>query len=205
MIAYAIEAARDSQCFEHIIVSTDDAEIAAVSVAYGAEVPFVRPADLADDHTPTVPVIAQAIEACQALGWDIAYACCIYPCVPLIDPVDLKRGFDQLLAAPKALYSFPVTSFPSPVQAALRRSTTGMVDLFDPSHVATRTQDLEPGFYDAGQFYWGGADAWLSGEQILSHGTSIELPEWRVVDIDTIADWTRAELMFQALRSHRPP
>ena len=118
MIAYAIEAARDSKCFEHVIVSTEDAEIAAVSVACGAEVPFVRPADLADDHTPTVPVIAQSVEACRALGWDVAYACCIYPCVPIIDPFDLKSGFDQLLATTEALYSFPVTPFPSPVQAS---------------------------------------------------------------------------------------
>lgn len=201
MIAYAIDAARASGCFDHVVVSTDDAEIAEIAVQSGAETPFVRPAELADDHTPTVPVIAHAIDACATLGWHINYACCIYPGVPLIDALDIERALKQLRAAPQALFSFPVADFPSPIQRALRRGVDGKVEPFDPRHVNTRTQDLEPAYFDAGQFYWGSTQAWKSGAAIHGNATTIILPEWRVVDIDTPEDWERAERLFTAFGS----
>jgi pseudaminic acid cytidylyltransferase len=199
MIAYAIEAARASGLFDHVIVSTDDDEIMAVSTEYGAETPFRRPIELADDFTPTVPVVAHAIEASRAIGFAVDTACCIYPGVPFIEAADLVDGL-ALLETGDAPYAFPVTSFASPIQRALRRAANGRIAPFDPSHVNTRTQDLEPAFHDAGQFYWGRADAWLSGMNIHANGVSIILPEWRVVDIDTPDDWARAEAMHRAFR-----
>ncbi len=198
MIAYAIDAAHKSGIFDRIIVSTDDAEIARIAQERGAEVPFTRPADLADDHTPTVPVIAHAIAECRAMGWPVATACCIYPGVPMIDPADIRRALDMLEAAGGQGYVFPVAPFPSPIQRALRRAEDGGVAPFNPEHVGTRTQDLEPGYYDAGQFYIGGADAWLAGLSLHANGRAIVLPEWRVVDIDTPDDWDRAEMFYQA-------
>jgi pseudaminic acid cytidylyltransferase len=198
MIAYAIDAARASGAFDRVIVSTDDPEIAAIALRWGAEVPFTRPADLADDHTPTVPVIAHAIAECRGLGWPVAWACCIYPGVPMIDPADLRRGLEFLRDGGGQGYVFPVAPFPSPIQRALRRADDGRIAPFNPEHVSTRTQDLEPGFYDAGQFYWGGADAWLAGLNLHANGRSIVLPEWRVVDIDTPDDWERAEKLYEA-------
>jgi pseudaminic acid cytidylyltransferase len=120
MIAHAISAAKQLGLFEHVVVSTDDEEIACIARAWGAETPFTRPAELADDYTPTVPVIAHAITACQAIGWSIDYACCIYPGVPFIQADDLKRAL-ELLQTSQAAYSFPVTEFPSAIQRALRR------------------------------------------------------------------------------------
>lgn len=198
MIGYAIAAAHASGMFAHVVVTTDDPEIAAIATAHGAEVPFTRPAELADDHTPTVPVIQHAIGACRDLGWDVGLACCIYPGVPLIDANDIASANAMLIAANREGYVFPVAPFPSAIQRALRRDTEGRVSPFDPAHVATRTQDLEPGYYDAGQFYWGGADTWLSGANIHANGRTIVLPEWRVVDIDTPDDWERAERLYRA-------
>jgi len=120
MIAYAIDAARDCGLFEHIVVSTDDLEIAAVAQAYGAEIPFMRPASLADDITGTVPVIAHAITACAESGWTAATVCCIYPAVPLIQVQDL-RDANALLEQSGADYVFPITPFPSAIQRALKR------------------------------------------------------------------------------------
>lgn len=199
MIAYAIGAARASGLFDHVVVSTDDAEIAAIAAAEGAELPFTRPADLADDHTPTVPVIAHAIGACRALGWDVQQVCCIYPGVPLIRAEDIAEALRLLEAHGGSGYTFPVTPFPSAIQRALRRGADGRVAPFHPEYVNTRTQDLEPAFHDAGQFYWGQADAWLAGLSIHANGRAIVLPEWRVVDIDTPADWERAEALYRAL------
>lgn len=82
MIAYAITAAQKSGLFAHVLVSTDDHEIAEIANALGAETPFFRPAELANDYTATVPVVSHAIQACEDLGWHFSNVCCIYPGVP---------------------------------------------------------------------------------------------------------------------------
>jgi pseudaminic acid cytidylyltransferase len=200
MISYAIGAARESGLFDRVVVSTDDSEIAEISKLLGADVPFYRPADLSDDHTPTVPVIAHAIRQCQMAGLDPTEVCCIYPGVPFIRASDLAEALQLLLQRDRSGYAFPVTPFPAAIQRALRRSSDGGVEPFDSHYVNTRTQDLESAFHDAGQFYWGGVSAWLSGLSIHAHGAAIVLPEWRVVDIDTEDDWRRAEIIFGAVR-----
>ncbi len=197
MIAYAIDAAHRAEVFDHVVVSTDDAEIAAVARAAGAEVPFDRPAALADDHTPTVPVVAHAIRSCIDAGWAVDAACCIYPCVPLIRPDDIVAAL-AILARGDVDYVFPVAAFATPIQRALRRSADGRTSPFDPSHLNTRTQDLEPAYHDAGLFYWGTARAWLDELPIHVNAKTIVLPASRVVDIDTEADWQRAEALVRA-------
>jgi pseudaminic acid cytidylyltransferase len=200
MIAYAITAAKQSGLFDHVIVSTDDAEIMDIARTWGAETPFVRPPELANDHTPTVPVIAHAVSSCQQLGWDVNYACCIYPGVPFIQAEDMKAGLSQLQSS-TADYAFPITEFPAAIQRALKRDQQGRMSPFHPEYELTRTQDLEPAFHDAGQFYWGTAHAWLNNPRIHSSGIGIIIPNWRVVDIDTPHDWQRAELIYQALHA----
>lgn len=198
MIGYAITAAISSEAFDRVIVSTEDEEIAEVARAFGAEVPFMRPIRLADDHTATIPVIAHAIKECQGIGWEVEEVCCIYPSVPLISTSDLVLAYQQLLAS-GAPYVFPVTCFPSPIQRALRRLPDGHIEPFHPEYVTTRTQDLEPGYFDAGQFYWGKTSAWLQGLNLHLNAITLVVPEWRVVDIDTPADWERAELLYATL------
>ena len=197
MIAHAIVAAISSGLFAHVVVSTDDAEIAQVALAAGAEVPFVRPPELADDLTPTVPVVAHAIKTCQGLGWEFDYTCCIYPGVPFIKVDDLQSAFD-LLRQGTADYCYPVTEFPSAIQRALRLLPDRRLQPLHPEYEWTRTQDLEPAFHDAGQFYWGSVVSWLSGRGLQSYGSGLVIPSWRVVDIDTPDDWRRAELLFQS-------
>ncbi len=198
MIAHAITAACKSDLFDRIIVTTDDQEIAEIAHQYGAETPFVRPAELADDHTPTVPVIAHAIQECDSLGWNIQQACCIYPSVPFIQIDDLKNGLALLLES-AADYCFPITEYPSAIQRSLKRDEDGHMWPKYPEHQLTRTQDLEPAYYDAGQFYWGTRTAWLSKPRIHSNGVGLPIPGWRVVDIDTPDDWVRAEAIHKAL------
>ena len=193
MIAFAIMAAKESGLFDHIVVSTDDEEIAQISKKWGAETPFVRPDELANDYTATVPVIAHAIETCQNLGWVFDNVCCIYPNVPFIQIDDLKSAL-ACLSNSEADYCFPVTQYPSAIQRALKRLSNGKMQPFYPEFEKTRTQDLEPAFYDAGQFYWGKSQAWLTNPNIHSDGLGYTIPNWRVVDIDTPEDWERAEI-----------
>lgn len=198
MIAYAIEAAISTAYFDNVIVSTDEVEIAEIARHFGAEVPFLRPPELADDNTPTVPVIAHAIREFQKVSIRVEEVCCIYPCVPFIHTQDLLMAHDLLIKT-GAEYLFPVTGFPSPIQRALRRSPDGKVQPFHPEYVATRTQDLELGYFDAGQFYWGRKQAWLNGLSIHLNASTLIIPEWRVVDIDTPDDWFRAEILYSSL------
>ena len=198
MIAYAIEAAKASGAFDHVLVSTDDDGIAQIAQEFGAELPFRRPPELADDITPTVPVIQHAIAAAGRAGMDASHVCCIYPGVPMIDPADLLAARDMLMAAGGEGYAFPVAPYPSPIQRALKRSESEQVSPFDSQYVTTRTQDLEPAYYDAGQFYWGSVAAWNAGGSPHAGGYTLILPEWRVVDIDTPDDWERAEKLYAA-------
>lgn len=202
MIAYAITAAKDSDLFEHIVVSTDDEEIAQIARAWGAETPFVRPPELANDYTATVPVIAHGIDACRSLGWNFDHVCCIYPGVPFIQTDDL-RGALVGLTSGDADYCFPVAEYPSVIQRALKLLSNGKTQPFYPEFVITRTQDLEPAYHDAGQFYWGKAEAWLTNPKIHSSGLGYVIPNWRVVDIDTQDDWVRAEVLAPIIMGHK--
>ncbi|MDC7716940.1 pseudaminic acid cytidylyltransferase [Vogesella sp. DC21W] len=201
MIAWSIEAARLSACFDKIIVSTDDAEIAALACQYGAEVPFMRPPELSDDHTGTIPVIAHAIEWMNLNHCPVELACCLYATAPFVRAEDLRRGID-LLQETGADYAFAVTSFPFPIQRAIHITEHQRVEMFSPQYFNTRSQDLVEAFHDAGQFYWGRASAWLAGTPLFSqHATSVPLPRHRVQDIDTLEDWQRAEWLFKAMQS----
>lgn len=201
MIAYAIKAAQASNLFEHVLVSTDDAEVQIIANSFGAETPFVRPSELANDFTATVPVVEHSIKACEALGWQFSNVCCIYPGVPFIEIGDLKGSLAQLSES-GADYCFPVTEFPAAIQRALKHNSNGLMTPFYPEYELTRTQDLEAAFYDAGQFYWGTKKAWLTNSRIHRSGMGYEIPNWRVVDIDTPADWERAERLAASLVTH---
>jgi len=199
MIAWSIEAAIASQCFDRIIVSTDDDEIAEIAKAYGAEVPFIRPPVLSDDYTGTIPVIAHATHWQNKNGEAPTDVCCIYATAPFLQITDLQIGL-QALKKTNADYAFSVTSYPFPIQRAIRITTANRIEMFQPEKFNARSQDLEEAWHDAGQFYWGKANAWLDGKLIFSPDTiPIMLPRHRVQDIDTIDDWIRAELMFKCL------
>jgi len=201
MIAYAISAAKESGLFEHIIVSTDDQQIARIANEWGAETPFVRPSKLANDYSETVPVIAHAVKACLALSWKIDNVCCIYPGVPFIEINDLASALSTFIKS-GADYCFPVTEYPSAIQRALKRLGDGKMQPLNPKFEKTRTQDLEPAYYDAGQFYWGKAESWLLNSNIHSSGLGYVIPNWRVVDIDTPEDWRRAELIYLSITNN---
>lgn len=202
MIAWSIQAALESGLFERVIVSTDDAEIAAVSKSYGAEVPFTRPEHLSDDQSGTSAVIAHAIGWCREQGMHPDPVCCIYATAPFVQTEDLRRGW-ELLVDKDADFSFSVTSYPYPIQRAIKLNANGGMEMFQPENFLIRSQDLEEAFHDAGQFYWGRSDAWCSEKAIFGKSsTPVILPRQRVQDIDTTEDWENAELMFRAIRNH---
>jgi pseudaminic acid cytidylyltransferase len=199
MIAWSIKAALESKCFDRVIVSTDDEEIADVARQFGAEVPFLRPSDLADDNAGTMPVIAHAIKWLSNAGESLDLVCCIYATAPFIRPNDLQTGLERMK---EGIYkfAFAVTSYSFPIQRAFRIDPVDGIEMFQPDQFNTRSQDLLPAYHDAGQFYFGLPQAWLDGDMVFSkHSFPIILPRYRVQDIDDNEDWINAEIMMEAL------
>lgn len=198
MIAWAIQAAQSSGCFDHIIVSTESEDIAQVARTYGAEVPFIRPAYLSDDHTGTGPVILHGIQWLLDRGEPIDWVCSIYATAPFLNGAELALGLKALKQSPDKNFAFGVTSFAFPIQRAIRRLADGGVEPFYPEYIPCRSQDLEPAWHDAGQFTWGRPDAFLRGDALFTNKSiAIPIPRHQAIDIDTPEDWDHAELMHQ--------
>ncbi len=210
MIAWAIGAAKSSGLFEHIIVSTDDDEIADIATQWGAKAPFTRPAELSSDHAGTGVVMAHATQWARDQGWDVTAVCCLYATAPFIDGSDLLRGC-QILESGQWDYAFTVTDFAAPIFRAFQQTPEGGIEMFFPDRYEARSQDLPTALHDAGQFYWGRTEAWLTQQRVFQlRSCPIHVPRWRVQDIDTPDDWTRAEMLAPiilgtSLASHPAP
>ncbi|MDB6142477.1 MAG: NeuA [Pseudomonas sp.] len=202
MIVGSIRAALKSGLFEQVLVSTEDEEIAAVARAYGAQVPFLRPAELADDFTGTAAVIEHAVRALQKTGQQYDFACCIYATAPLLQVRFLREGLQALEQHPDKSFAFSLCDFGFPVQRALTLDADGALTPLYPEFRNTRSQDLPAAYQDAGQFYWGRCEAWLRGDLLYSaQSLPVILPRYLVQDIDTEEDWRRAEFMYAALKA----
>ena len=202
IIAYSIEEAVKTGLFDKIIVSTDDVEIADVARSYGAEVPFIRPEELSGDFTGTNEVVKHAIQWCIDHNENYDYVCCIYATAPFVQSKYLEQGYNKLVSSEKS-FAFSVTSFPFPIQRALRINGNKEIEAIWPENIFKRSQDLEEGYHDAGQFYWGKASAFLNGVVTFSNASlPVVLPRHIVQDIDTEEDWCRAELMFKSLTAN---
>jgi N-acylneuraminate cytidylyltransferase len=198
MIVRSIRTALESGLFDQVVVSTDDAEIADVARTQGAQVPFLRPEELADDFTGTAAVIVHALQQLPAFD----YACCVYATAPLLQAHYLRQGIELLEQHPDKSFAFSVCSFGFPVQRALTLDGQGALKALYPEFRHTRSQDLPEAFQDAGQFYWGRSEAWLRGEAVYSPASlPVVLPRHLVQDIDTPEDWKRAEYLYAALKA----
>lgn len=197
MLAYAIETALQSQCFQQIIVSTDDEEIAQTARTYGAQVPFMRPASLADDMQGTMAVILHALQWLQERQTLTALTCCLYPTCPLLQPEDLIKAKTQLQQHGNWQYVLTGGRYPHPIQRAFAQTDAGGIIALDAQAMGARSQDLSPRFHDAGQFYFGRTQAFLNQmEMFANHTYLLTLPADRICDIDTPEDWQRAEFLY---------
>ena len=200
MIGYSIKAAIASECFDKVVVSTDDQEIAEVAKSFGAEVPFMRPNELANDYAATIPVIKHAIEWFDDQGQSPSEVCCLYATAPFVQADSIRKAYKKMKQE-KADYCFTATSFAFPIQRAIKITAENRIEMFYPEYFETRSQDLEEFYHDAGQFYWGKSEAFKQQKPLFSKGaTPYILPRHLVQDVDTPEDWKRAELMYQVLK-----
>ncbi len=199
IIAKSISAAKKANIFDSVIVSTDDDEIKDVALSFGAEVPFLRPKELSDDYTPTIPVIKHAIDQINAAqDKKVTSVCCIYPTAPFLLAQDLVSAYAMLASDATIDYVFPVVEYDYPIQRALRININNSISMFYPENYDKRSQDLEKSYHDAGQFYWGKVESWLNEIPIFNgNSASVVMPRLRVMDIDTYEDWVLAEFMYK--------
>lgn len=202
LIAYSIEVALASGVFDKVVVSTDDENIAKVAKEYGAEVPYMRPKELSDDFSGTAEVIEHMVEFLRQKGEEYDYLCTLYATAPLLQKEYLVEGFEKLKNS-NAINAFSATTMPFPIQRTFKIDDDGRCEMFTPQHYYTRSQDLEEAYQDAGQFYWSRLDK--KSDEIMFGNDSIPviLPRHLVQDIDTLEDWTRAELLYETLHRDR--
>ncbi|MBR71857.1 MAG: pseudaminic acid cytidylyltransferase [Rhodospirillaceae bacterium] len=202
VITYAIHTAINSGLFEKIIVSTDSEKIAEIAIKEGAEVPFIRPSFISDDHATTAEVLNHDLIKNNATDC-FEFACCIYPVTPFLTISDLENGF-QLLNTKDAKSTFGATEFNTPISRAFNECPEGKMKMLWPHHSVSRTQDLQHSFYDSGQFYWIKVDEFIKKPELFTDNTyAIKIPNWRSHDIDTEDDWQRAELIYRALQMEK--
>jgi len=200
LIAYSIEAAIQAACFDRVIVSTDDDEIAAVARDYGAQTPFTRPADLANDFCVIDAVVEHCFNWIEASGSSIAKLCCIYATAPMISSDDVRTGLQRIQEDSSAREALAVTHFPFPIQRAQCLTPEGYLQWAQPEHRSTRSQDLEERYHDAGQFVWINYEV----PPTRSAGCRpVFVDRYRVQDIDTEEDWENAEYLYEVFKSRQ--
>ena len=197
IIAYAINAAIKSKLFEKVIVSTDDKQIAKIAIQYGAQVPFFRPKEIADDYTGTHEVIGHAVKFLEKNNEKFDYACCIYPTAALIKKTDLIQGYKKIKNR-KWEIVFGATNFSYSIFRSFKKLSNGGLKMIFPDKYNSRSQDFPKVYHDAGLFYWAKPKIWKKKPRKFNKKNSIvEIPFYRVQDIDTFEDWKKAEVLYR--------
>jgi N-acylneuraminate cytidylyltransferase len=195
IIAYSIEAALNSKLFDEVMVSTDDNEIVEISKKFGATIPFLRSEKTADDYSTTADVLTEVLKEYKKLGKVFDYLCCIYPAAPFVTSTKLNDSFDLLIKSSADLV-IPVVKFSYPVQRSLMIEYDKLKYVW-PENQNKRSQDIEPMYHDAGQFYWTKTEAFLKNKSLLSDNTiPYIVPETEVQDIDNKEDWKLTEMKY---------
>lgn len=205
MLAWPVQAARASDLFDTVMVSTDDAAIAEVAQAAGADIPFMRRDETANDHAGLMDVLCEVVTDFQQRGQTFDAVCCILATAVFVTPARLLQGY-QLLESGNFDSVFPVVRYGSPIQRALRRDATGRTAMLTPEHYSSRSQDLEPAFHDAGQFYWMSSASCLNRTPAYGgRAGSFVVDETEVQDIDTMTDWRLAEMKHRLMMQSPDP
>ena len=199
LIYWTFEKLKKIKQLDKIIVSTDDDQIAKIALQAGAEIPFIRPREISDDNSVISEVLIHAIQHFNKKG-SVYNVCCIYSTAPFIRSKDIIRGYEKLKSKDSIQFVLSATSYAFPIQRAIRIDSNGGVVPFDAASFKKRSQDLTEVYHDAGQFCWAKANAYLNKLQVFAdHTRIINLPRYRVIDIDTLEDWEMAEYMYKAI------
>lgn len=199
IVSYSIESAIGSGIFDEVMISTDDKEIADIAIKSGAKLPFFRSSDNSNDYATTVDVLLEVLEEYEKLGKEFDYVCCLYPTAPFVASEALIKAFKTLITE-NFDSVFPVIEYSFPIQRAMRVKEGKWIEMLSPDYMATRSQDLEPTYHDAGQFYFFKKELLKKESRLWTDNTGfIIVDEMRAQDIDNKTDWELAELKYKLL------
>ncbi len=199
ILAYSVQAAVKSGLFDTVMVSTDDEEIARIAEEYGAEVPFYRSAETADDHATTNDVLLEVLAEYEKRGQKFDLAVCLYPTAPFVTAQKLKTAVERLEES-DADTLIPVVAFSYPPQRAMIVEKGRLVFEY-PQYLDSRSQDLTPHYHDAGQFYVFRTDAFLTNRKLMiGNILPMVMSELEVQDIDNETDWAIAEMKYRLMQ-----
>jgi N-acylneuraminate cytidylyltransferase len=200
IIKYSIDAALNAGCFDEVMVSTDDKEIADISISYGARVPFFRSEAMSDDYAMTADVLEEVVMEYKKREMEFQYLCCIYPTAPFVTPEKLNIACKMLIES-DADCVLPVMRFSYPIQRGLKIEN-GRVKMIWPENYNVRSQDLMPAYHDCGQFYFMKTKSLLEQKKLFAeHTVPLEIPESEVQDIDNEEDWKIAEMKYKIMKN----
>ncbi len=198
ILAYSIEAALESGVFDEVMISTEDDEIAEIAQKYGASFPFRRSAEMAGDHAMTIDVMLEVVNEYKKLGKEPESVCCIYPTAPFITAEKLRKA-NALFEESGADSVIPVVRFSFPPQRCFILDGPYMKYKWK-EYELSRSQDLEPYYHDAGQFYFLRTQAMIAQHTLVPEKTSpLIMDEMEVQDIDNLDDWNIAEIKYRAM------
>ena len=214
ILAYSIEAVLSSRLFDHVMVSTDDTEIAEIAKKYGAEaqelavqkygaeVPFFRSEATSGDFATTNDVLAEVLAEYEKRDMHFDVACCIYPTAPFVTAEKLKAAVEQLEAS-DADTLIPVVSFSYPPQRAMVVERERLVFKY-PEYLDSRSQDLQPHYHDVGQFYVFRTDRFAVNKKLMvGNILPLIVSELEVQDIDNLTDWKIAEMKYRLMTEEK--
>ena len=200
IIAYTIEAAIASNMFDQVMVSTDDNEIAEIAKKYGAMVPFMRSEKTSNDFATTADVLNEVIDEYKKLGESFEYMCCLYPTAPFVTPEAIGQAM-KILEDNGADTVLPVVKFSFPPQRGVVMKDGYLTPKY-PECMPMRSQDLEPMYHDAGQFYCMKVSSFLEqGKVVMDKTMPYMQDDMNVQDIDTLEDWAIAEVKYKVLHN----
>jgi pseudaminic acid cytidylyltransferase len=198
IIQYSIDAAKKADCFDEVMVSTEDGQISEMAASMGAIIPFIRSVETSNDYATTADVMAEVLNEYKKLGKEFTYCCCIYPTAPFVTAEKLNTAYQKLISS-GAKSVVPVVRFGFPILRSFKIHD-GLVKMNWPEHINTRSQDLPGAFHDCGQFYFIKVEDFLQNKKIFTDVTvPFEMPESEVQDIDNEEDWKVAEIKYTFL------
>lgn len=196
ILLYPIQAALESGLYDEVMVSTDDPEIARIAAGAGAKVPFMRSEAASNDFASTADVLTEVLQEYQKRGKEFETMTCLYPTAPFVNAKKLRRAM-ELLESQNADSVIPVVAFSYPPQRGMVVDN-GLLKMKWLEYLKSRSQDLEPFYHDAGQFYVMRVSSFLQQRLLLMERTvPLFVPELEAQDIDNESDWKLAEIKFQ--------
>ena len=202
ILAYSIEAARESGLFDTVMVSTDDGEIAEIAGQYGAQVPFYRSEKTANDFATTNDVLLEVLAEYEKRGERYEIGCCLYPTAPFVTARKLQDAMTKLEES-DADTLIPVVPFSYPPQRAMLVKEGRLVFAY-PRYLDSRSQDLEPHYHDVGQFYLFRTEAFQRNQKLMiGNILPYVISEMEVQDIDNQTDWEIAEMKYRVMKEQQ--